>query len=424
MAENDPRTQALRRLGARKIDGRPVLAWVSRHRVAILIAAGVLVRLAAYLADRALWFDEQSVRRNLETKSLRGMFGPLLNSQLAPPGFLVLEWCAVRIGGVRPLVLRVVPFIGGIVSLFLFAQLARRTLRPRAVWIAVALFVVSDDLIYFATELKQYSTDVTVALVCLLAGVALSERPLGLRRFVALSALGIAAPWFSHPSAFVLAGIGSGQLLTALARRQWNRAGLVTLAGVLWIASLAGLYLVSLNQLGHQRGMWVFWNFAFPPMPPSSLRDALWPVSRGVYLFFNPYDFRTPLGPRLSASLGFAFFLTGCGSLWRRGSRETLWLLLAPVLFALLAAYLRLYPFHGRLLLFLVPSLVLLVAEGLDRMSEILGSGYTRVVFLGIVFVLPVAQAIEAVFIPRQRIETNEHGDRRPSRLEPSKFPF
>jgi hypothetical protein len=61
--------------------------------------------------------------------------------------------------------------------------------------------------------------------------------------------------------------------------------------------------------------------------------------------------------------VALGLFLLGgvsMGSRWRGG----VYVLVAPILFTLIASALRQYPFHGRLLLFLIPSVHLLVGEG------------------------------------------------------------
>jgi hypothetical protein len=424
MGNHTSRADALRAFAGHEVPIGPILSLVSRRRIEIIFGLGILFRVAQYLADRPLWMDEASLWTNIEAKSLGGLFGPLLSTQLAPPGFLVVEWLASRILGYSRLALRLFPLVGGVASLFLVQAAARRCLRPGGVWIALGLLAVSDDLIYFASELKQYSTDVAVGLLCLLLGMTLSSRTLAPWRFVALGALGAFAPWFSHPSVFALAGVGTVLLISALVQKEWPRALLVSITGAVWVASLAGVYVVSLDQLGHRRDMWMFWHSAFPPMPPSSLWDATWVFRRFVYLFVNPLDFETPLGPRLSIVPAVALFFAGCTSMWKRGEKSSLGMLVAPGLFALLASCLHLYPFHGRLVLFLVPSLLLLIAEGTAWLGETVGKGTLWAIVLGMLFLVPTLGAFYHLVEPRIRGESNAFGDRRPATLDPSRFPF
>jgi hypothetical protein len=405
------------------VRGGPIASGLVRRRIALILALGVLVRVAQYLANRPLWLDEASLAANLSQKTLKGLFGPLSGAQLAPAGFLAVEWATTRALGDNPWALRLFPLLCGLASLFVFRGVARRCLRPRAVWIALGLFAVSDDLIYFSSELKPYATDVAVGLACTLMGMTTASRPATAPRLAAIAAAGAAAVWFSLPSVFVLAGVGTVLLGSALSQGEWKRALLLCLPGLIWVASFAAVYAVSLDQLGHRRDMWAFWDFAFPALPPSSPWEAAWPIRRFLYLFVNPLNFETPLGPRLSALPALGLFLAGCVSLWKR-DRALFGMLTLPGLFVLLAAYLRLYPFHGRLVLFLVPCLLLLIAEGAGWFREAIGGGVLWAIVLGVLFLFPSLGAIYHLVEPRDREGFNPYGDRRPAQLDPERFPF
>ena len=264
----------------REVDFGPLLAAISRRRIEVIVGLGVLFRVVQYLANRPYWMDEGSLAANITREHLVDVLGVLSHTQLAPPGFLAVEWAAYRTLGDSPYALRLFPLLCGIASLFLFLGVARHVLRPRDVWIAVALFAVSDDLIYFSSELKQYSTDVAAGLVCTLMGMEMYARPATRGRVVALAAAGAAIVWFSHPSVFVLAGVGTVLLVSGAVQRGWRGAPIPSALGLAWGASFAAVYAVSMDQLGHRRDMWGFWEFAFPPIPPASLWDATW-VSGG-----------------------------------------------------------------------------------------------------------------------------------------------
>ena len=87
-----------------------------RRKIELILGLGVIARVAQYLANRHYWLDEGSLQVNIVTKTLREMFGPLANSQLAPPGFLAVERGAYHLLGNHALALRLFPLVGGVAS--------------------------------------------------------------------------------------------------------------------------------------------------------------------------------------------------------------------------------------------------------------------------------------------------------------------
>jgi hypothetical protein len=160
--------------------------------------------------------------------------------------------------------LRLVPLVFRIASLFLMLAVAWQCLRTEAVPTALALFAVSDQLVSYASELKQYSGDVACALAGTLLALTVRSKPVTVARLVALGTFGAAAVWFSHPAVFVLTGVGVILLAGGRARRDgWASAALVHV-GLTWLSSFAAVYAMSRVQLGDPRPMLVFWHCAFP----------------------------------------------------------------------------------------------------------------------------------------------------------------
>ena len=284
------------------------------------------------------------------------------------------------------------------------------------------MFAVSDDLIYYSSELKQYSSDVAIALACSLMGIAMAPGTASPGRLAGFAAIGAAAVWFSHPALFVLAAVGVVAFGSALRRREWGRAGRLALVGTAWLASFAGVYAVSTRQLGGGEAMWKFWAGAFPTRP--SVGGYLeWGVRKVLYLFVNPLDFATPLGPRVSAMPIVALFALGCLSLGRRDGRAAAMLLL-PAGFAVAASALRMDPTHGRLALFLVPYLLIVIAEGAGWLRDRGARGVAWGVVLAALLLCPTLDAAYRVATPRCRVDFYPYGDRRPDSLDPARFPF
>ena len=53
----------------------------------------------------------------------------------------------------------------GIISLFLLYDLAKQCISPKAIAIALAFFACLEPLVYYSSEVKQYSSDVAIALL-------------------------------------------------------------------------------------------------------------------------------------------------------------------------------------------------------------------------------------------------------------------
>jgi hypothetical protein len=83
-----------------------------------------------------------------------------------------------------------------------------------------------------------------------------------------------------------------------------------------------------------------------------------------------------------------------------------------------------LYPVHGRLVLFLVPTLLLLIAEGAGWFRAASGGGVPWAIVLAALLFFPSLGALHRLVEPRDRVEFNPYGDRRPVQLDPERFPF
>jgi hypothetical protein len=322
------------------------------------VALGCLLRIVQYLLDRSLWMDESYLSLNILHRSFAGLFHALDYHQGAPIGFLLLEKSAVRLWGGSEYVLRLLPLLAGIASVLLFYKLASQALPAKAVPIATGLFAISPALIYYSAEVKQYSSDVAIALLlyCLTIEGSKSEWKAGRTALAAL--VGAVAIWMSHSSVFVLVGIGATISITLVLRKDWARLVRVSFVGLCWIISLAVCYVVALRKLASDGELLSYWNANFMPLPPRSVADLKWFVD-SFFGFFN-----SSAGLKFSGLAALVFIL-GSISMFRK-SRERLFLLLSPALLTLLASGLHKYPFGGRLTLFLVPPVLLLMAEGVE----------------------------------------------------------
>jgi hypothetical protein len=376
--------------------------WLTSNTLLwIIFGIAILLRTAQYLSNRSLWGDEAIIALNLIHRSLRQLLNPydgwIVNPLPHPLGFLIIEKLAVDALGTTEYVLRLFPFLCGIISLCLFYAVAKRFIRPKAVPIALGLFVISDPLIYYSSEVKQYSSDVTIALLLYLIAIwYLKQKRLFVWHSILLGAIGSLLLWFSYPSLFILGGVGVSLILHwYLGGREWKTIGRLLIAYSLWALSFVVFYYVSLRKMGSDQSLSDFWNSSFMPLPPWSFSDIRW-FDR---TFFQVFE--TPVGLALQGIAALTF-IVGCYSAYVE-RKDKLFLLTSPILLALLASGFHRYPFSGRTLLFIVPAVLLLIAEGAQQTVEKTkhDAALIGIVLIGSLFFHPLLSASYHLIRPR-----------------------
>lgn len=330
----------------------------------ILILLGSLLRLRQYLTGRSLWLDEAMLALNVIQRDFAGLFQPLSYDQGAPIGFLLIEKALVSLFGDHEYVLRLFPFLAGIASLGLFYLLLRQLTSGAGLLIGLALFAAGPSLVYYSSEVKQYSVDVAVTTGLLLLSTNLFKGHTGRNLFFWLGFAGVFALWCSHPALFTLAGIGVGLLLKAFRQKERSLWFSTVAIGSAWLLNLGASYFVSLRSLQDNTFLLEFWQDHFLPLPPWS----------------NPGWFPSLFRNFIQSQIGIAFpiffalaLVTGWVFLLKR--YPTLAIAIAGIfIFALLASALRIYPLGGRLSLYLVPPILILVSHFISGLYERLRS--------------------------------------------------
>lgn len=346
----------------------------------------MLLRIAQYAHNRSLWFDESLLALNILHRPFGHLLQPLDYNQGAPIGFLFLQKLITVLFGGSEFALRALPLAAGLASLFLFWRVANLCVAPRVAVLAIALFAVSGALVYYSSEVKQYSFDVAVSLGLLWAVLACRNSAFDARKLVLLGALGAAAIWFSHPASLLLAGVGMVLIVETAAARDWTRIQRLPAPMLIWVLSFAICYLVTLHGLSRNHALLDYWQEYFFPTPFWRWHSVAWFFDRSVAIVGELTDM-VPI-------LGAALMVAGIGAMWRN-RRDILFLLIAPVLVTVLAAALHKYPLGGRLLLFCCPILLLLLAEGTVWCAEKLGGRLPLVapVVIALVLAQPIVTA-------------------------------
>ncbi len=330
----------------------------------MIIAIGGFLRIFAFSSNRSLWLDEAYIALNIINRSFFELTKVLDRNQSAPIGFLWVEKIMVSLPGNQDLLLRTFPLIAGIVSMVLMWKLSRKFFHNFFALIPLLLFSINDRLIYYSSEVKQYSFDVLVVLILLLLAIKFFEDQSNFRQLLILGIAGALLIWFSHPSIFILSGIGLALLFDHFMRRK--KTGILLLIGIItvWLASFGFEYIISLRGIALQTGLNTYWSDYFMPVPPWS--NPYWFVSTWKDLIFFLGYKNNPLTIGVSI-----IFLVGVLSTSKQKFIKSL-LLLSPFLLILVASGMEKYPFFRRLLLFIFPILFLMITAGLEGIHSIL----------------------------------------------------
>jgi len=339
-----------------------------RWLIATLLAIGVALRVWQYLGDTSLWFYELSIARNIQERTFAQlMTQPLGYEQIAPVGFLAMVKGSALLLGPSDMALRLFPFLCGLLSLILFWRVAARALDPFAVAVALGLFVLGLPFIRYTTELKQYGADLAAALALILIALDLRSPPPAVRRCVLAGLAAFPMVWFSQAAILVAVGIGAVFAVLWLLQRDPVARLPALITGPIWVASaLVGLWVARHHTTPETIAyMHRFWGqrLGFFPLPPRHARDALWLWDRIGQLYAEEAMLKYPL-PRLYESIA----VLGLILLWRR-ARDVALIVVTPLAAAAAAAILQQYPFRLRVVLFVVPTLLLLVATGVRWIS-------------------------------------------------------
>jgi hypothetical protein len=343
--------------------------WMKDHAEWWIVGLGVCLRLIVYARNHELCFDEQSLWGNIAGSPIYQFSSELSADQLAPFGFMIAERALAALVGPFRAVGRLIPLLFGLVALVLYLPLVQKALTRRGALVALLLFALSDDLIYFSSEVKQYSLDVAVAVGLSLATLHAIGRPVSGRIGWGMAVGAIASPWFSFPAVFIVAGCGLALILTSLFAGRPRDAALWCVIGAAWSASFVAGYNASHALLSSHTSMYKFWDFAFLPIWPLPMSVLRTYQTVGILLevFVNPLNM---VHPRWAGVLlPLLVFSIGTASLARRSWPA--WIVfVVPILLAIFASSIGRYPFHGRLILELVPAFYLLIGLGAGRLCD------------------------------------------------------
>ncbi len=390
-----------------------------RRVILVAVVAGLALRLANYGAFRSLWVDEASLALNIAGRSYLQLLLPLDYNQTAPILFLWLERLAIDLGGVNEWSLRLLPLLSGLATLVLIPRLASRVMPPPAAALGTVIAAFSPALIVYSVELKPYALDGLVGVVLTLLALAVAHHPDSVRAWTRLLVGGAVSLLASTTAPFVLAGIMLALMIArpvrdSVAARWWYAATSVV-TGAIFLALYQGFYSAAVDTAGYMQTVWQS-NFLTPGSPGflahtwAALREMIWASVLGGVTNWGLS------GARVVLINGGTLILLCCAAIGLhavRRNRGTVFaaLLVGPGVMVLVASALQLYPISLRLVLFTVPSLILIIAAGVYRLMSALPAhlrGRVLVVVASLLAVRAAAYDLISLVVPSRAEQGRE----------------
>lgn len=341
------------------------------------LALAIILRIRAFAEGRALWLDESALAVNFIERSIGEILTlPLENNQSAPPGFLATTFLIIKLFGLSEFTIRLVPLMSSLGSVFLFYSISIRSLSSRiAIGATNALFATSPVLIYYATEFKQYSVDVLAVLFflwLLTDGFKIQNR---ISRFftwfmiawLVASSL-IALPLFGLYLLLELFSLGPLSKTNFVAFLQKFRAEISV--GVIF-GIFHGLHVVLNAKVESMTKFWVAAG-GLPSKNTPSFSLSNWLYERSINLLSDPLINQQASIPRIPDSPKIwvpVIFLISVSIVFYTRNPVVVYSLAAVTMTPILA-FAHIYPMGGRLTLFTVPLLILLLGFGLQLLES------------------------------------------------------
>lgn len=331
----------------------------------LVLIVGVILSVIQFIYNRNVFYDEAYVSYRLITRN----FSELMKTSgdlVLPMLFLTIQKVLTLIIPYTELALKIFPFASYFAALYFFIKLVKSIgLKQWVVVAALAIFVFNLMTIRYATEMKQYMTDVFVATA--LFFYTFKEYPDFKKKALILSIAGVIAIFLSHIAVIILATSGTILLYQTYRDKMVNLKILLMMFTV-WLSSFAINYFVFLkNAIAYDPAVkhWLM-KQCFMPVDIFSEAFSSFFVLQYNEIFKSYFKF---------GEVGFfvlpVLIILGVVSLLIKRKYDLLLLFFVPLFIHLTISALQLYPIANRLILYMMPGFIIMIVSGLEFITEL-----------------------------------------------------
>lgn len=327
----------------------------------LVLLIGLIFRVKHFLDNRSLWMDEAALAQVVIGRTpneLLGYVGHTSHFPPSPAGFLLLSKWSVIAFGPHEMALRLCPLLCSTLALIAFYFLLKSiSCAPMTRLICLSLMAVCEPMVFYAADFRPYSLDVLVSVSLLWSANNVLQQKYSTLAIFIFSLAGAIFVWFSFPSILMIAGLSIAIGVVILSNRNYNRIPILVLSSLIWLNSYGWFYSLSYELIHSKRyksqvvGM-------FMPWSKGIWESVDWMIKSIENML--AYFFDTPFPVAI-------LLVLMCGMVWSvRRNKCYSALLIIPIVVAVVAALLHIYPFWQRRILFLLPMVIILIGMGIE----------------------------------------------------------
>ena len=329
---------------------------------------GILLSVVQYVINRSLWLDEAYLSLNILDRSYVELLKPLEHKQVAPILFLYIEKTILQVLSSYPdYALRLFPLLSYILSLMIFYKVISIVLKNEySRLLALSLLIFNPLFIYYSSEIKQYSTDVLLSISAVY--IILRHYDNDKNFYVTLGLFGLLAIFLSNIAPIILFISVFFLFLNKFSSLRTHYK-LPFIFICIWAFAFIAYYYSFIYNHPHRNGMIEEWTYYEGFMPINPLKKAFYEYLIKKTVVISSLVF----GSGIYGLLTFIFLiLAGCWNLIQNKKLRLVIRLLVPIITHFLLSGFKLYPIGPRLLLYTMPSLIILISLGFELIIEII----------------------------------------------------
>lgn len=334
----------------------------------LILLCGIILRLKVYFYNQSFWADECSLAINIVRRPFIKLFNPLDMEQVSPPFFMIISKFILLISGqsynleTRDLILRLFPCFCSIVSLPLFSYFVYKIFNNRYIlWIATSMLAFNNTAINYTQEFKQYSCEMMFALILTIAFLNLNLKNISIKKLWCNVLLFMLSMWFSSTACIIIC---TGFLITffdAIKYKYLNYKKALILILPL-IANVCAYYFLYFRRVNRAL---------------SEMMHDYW--GRKVLSFFSLDNFHYLFVEKMQRLINFPypkylfiFLILSITILFfnKTSKNSCKFYVILPILLAIFASFLNVYPFEQRLILFLLPFFIIIYSQAILLFKE------------------------------------------------------